>query len=210
MSIKNLQLIAAMSAPVQKHFASLPEDKATEFLAKSAADQEAEVTAIETAKSQEAARLAAEAEKAKSAPTGEDVVTLKSQVSGLQAELEVLKGDKATTALKQKAAKEYPGVPDAYEVMDSIKGLTEAQQAPVLKSLRTRADLAKRLGTVFGDPNPVVGDGTAKARYNGVVAEVAKSKSITTAEAELEVAQDPQHADLVEEMREEEGEAAYN
>lgn len=179
------------------YVAQLEDDKVKSFFEQDAAAQDAEVKTWDDAEKAKAADLA-EKEKAKSA--GDPAV------SSLKAELDVLKSERAVEKaaarqgeLREIAKSKFGLVPGAVEVLKSIDNLSADEQKPSLALLERQQEFAKRAGDVFGDDEAVAGDATAK--HDALVADVAKTKNITKAAALLEVANDPEHQDLINQMR---------
>lgn len=194
-----------LDGDARTYAAGLEGDAFETFLKKSAAERTTEVeahVAAEKAKSD----AAAEEEKRKSAGNPE-VEVLKSELATMKAEREVEKAAARDAALKDIAKTTYPAVPKAYETLKTLEKLDEAERAPMLAVLKSQQDLAKGLGTVIGNDDDDAA-GSAKARYDAVVAEVAKTKDIKKSEAIVLVAEDPEHRQLVREYRDEMREAA--
>lgn len=183
----------------RSYAAGLEDDACEAFLKKSAEDRTAEVTAHVTAEKAKT-DAAAEAEKAKSAidPT---VASLQDKVKSMEAERVIEKAAAREGELKDIAKSQFPLVPTALTVLKSADKLTEADRQPILDSLKSQQEFAKRAGDTFGDDNAVPGDATA--RHTALVAEVAKTKNISKAAALLDVANsdDPEHQKLINDMR---------
>lgn len=199
-----MKSMLALDEAGRSYAAGLEDDACEAFLRKSREDQTAEVTKhVEAEKAK--ADAAAEEEKKKAAGDPE-VEKLKSELAGLKSEREVEKAAARDRELKDIAKTQYPAVPKAYDTLKSLEKLDEADRAPMLAVLKSQQDLAKNLGGVIGNDDET--EGSAKAKYDAVVAEVAKTKEITKAQAIVVVAEDPEHQQLVRDMRDEAREAA--
>lgn len=179
------------------YVAQLDEEKVKSFFEQDDKAQDAEVAAWVEAEDKK--KSEAEAEEKKKAAGDPEVSALRAEVETLKSAATAEKAKARDNELKEKAKSAYPGVPGAYDVLKSIDGLDEAAQKPVLDNLQRQQDMTKHLRDTFGDDAAV--EGSAKARYDAVIDEVVKTKSVTKSEAILQVANDPAHAGLIREMR---------
>lgn len=190
-------LQARVGATGMSYVAQLAEEKVKSFFEQTAEAQDAEVTAWD--ESEKAKAAAAQAEKAKSEAGDPEIVALRAEVETLKSAASVEKAKSRDLELKDIAKSQYGAVPKALEVLKSIEGLTDEQRKPTLDVLKAQQEMAKSMGITLGDDTS--GEGTATARYDTLVETVAKEKNITKSAAILEIAQDPQHAALVDEHR---------
>lgn len=192
-----MKSMLALDEAGRAYAAGLEDDACEAFLRKSREEQTAEVTKhVEAEKAKTDA--AAEAEKAKAAGDPE-VEKLKSELAGLKSERELEKAAARDRELKDLAKSAYPAVPKAYDVLKSLESLPEAARAPMLDTLKAQQEMAKNLGTTFGDDDAK--EGTAKAQIEAKVDEVVKEKKISKSVAYTEVTSDPANAALVRQMR---------
>lgn len=197
MDAKIIKSLAVLSDTGRAYVAQLEDDKVKSFFDLDKAGQDAEVSAWDDAEKAKAL-AASEAEKAKNAkdPT---IAALEDKVKSLEATATAEKAKAREAELTNIAKSQYGAVPKALDVLKSIEGLPDVARQPVLDNLKAQQEMAKNFGTTFGDNE--AGEGSATAKYEAVVAEVAKTKSITKSAAAVEVAQDPAHAELVQEYR---------
>ena len=196
--IKSLAGLQARTGTTGALYVSqLEDDKLKSFFEQDPAAQDAEVKTWDDAEKAKAAEAEA-AEKAKSAGDPE-VAELRETVKSLQAENLAEKEKNRDAELKNVAKSEYAGVPKAYDILKSIEGLTEAQRQPTLDLLKSQQEMSKNLAKSFGDDE--AGEGTATAQYTALVDTVAKEKSITKSAAMVEIANDPNHRELVKNYR---------
>lgn len=187
----------ATSNQVFAYVGGLAEDKVKAFFEQDEAAQDAEVKkALEDAA---AAKAKADEDAKRKAAGDPEVAALREKVASLEAR-DVANVAKARDGeLKEIAKSKYPGVPTAYDTLKSIDGLTEEQQAPILKTLAAQQELTRGLKKSFGADEPA--EGSAVAKHAAVVAEVAKEKGVSKSEATVLVADNPEHAQLVADMR---------
>lgn len=190
-------LTARVGATAGNYVAQMEDDKVKSFFEQEAAAQDAEVKAWDDAEKAKAL-AASEAEKAKNAkdPT---IAALEDKVKSLEATATAEKAKARDAELTNIAKSQYGAVPKALDVLKSIEGLPDVARQPVLDNLKAQQEMAKNFGTTFGDNE--AGEGSATAKYEAVVAEVAKTKNVTKAAAMVIVAEDPAHAELVQEHR---------
>lgn len=197
MDMKIMKALLGLSEAGRAYAEGLEEDKLKAFLELDADARTAEVTKhVEAEKAKAAEQEAADKAKAAGDP---EVEKLKSEIGTLKAEREVEKAAARDRELKEVAKSQYPGVVDAYETLKSVDGLTEEQRKPILAGLQRQQDMAKSMGTTFGDDD--AGEGSAKVKFDAKVEELAKEKNISKQLAYSEVTQDPANAALVREMR---------
>lgn len=203
MDMKITKALLGLNDAARGYAAGLEEDKLKSFLELDADARQAEVdthVAAEKAKTD----AAAAAEKAKAA--GDPVVNaLREEVETLKSAAAADKAKSREAELKETAKSAYPGVPTALAVLKSIEGLSEEQRQPVIDSLKAQQEMSKNFSKTFGADDAK--EGSAIARHAEIVKTVAKEKSISKAEATVLVADDPEHAELISEMRAEMAEA---
>lgn len=196
--IKSLAgLQARMGNAGTLYVSQLEDDKVKSFFEQEATAQDAEVKAWDEAEKAKA-KEAEEAEKAKSAGDPE-VEKLKSRIAELESTSTAEKAKARDLELKDIAKSQFPLVPQALTVLKSLEGLTDEQRKPTMDMLKSQQDLAKTLGTTVGDDD--ASENNATAKYDALVAETAKAKNITKSAAMVEIAENPEHAELVREHR---------
>lgn len=197
---KAADAILSMGDVEKAHYLALPDDDAkVAFLAKSAADRKAEADAAKKVKDDAAA-----AEAAKAAGQTEKERETEKSIGDLKAEIDVLKAEKAERDLKDRAAsKDFDGYPGGaekvLEVLKSIAKLPEAEQTPIIESMKTTAKNAKRLsGFSLGsnDSVDVANSKPATAKLKEAAKARATEKKISENEALAQMSQEPEFSEL--------------
>lgn len=197
MDAKIIKSLAVLSDTGRAYVAQLEDDKVKSFFDLDKTAQDAEIKTWDDA--EKAKSAAAEEEEKKKSAGDPEVEKMKARLAEIEGERVVEKAAARELVLKDLAKSQYGAVPKALEVLKSIEGLPEAARAPILENLQSQQDIAKSMGVTLGDDEAT--EGTAGARYDAKVSEVAKEKNVTKSVAALMVAEDPANADLIREHR---------
>lgn len=193
-AMKRELAVLKMAPAIRKHFDALAADQADAFLAKSEAEQQAEVEAANQA-DPVVYKSAAGIEIRKS--DGAVAALLAKQVDEQAATIAKLSAGVTGDAIEKRARSEFPNVAlaTATSMLKSAAQIgadTEAGK-DIIKSLsamnKANSSVMKRIGTTEA---PAVGGDIAKARqdFNSEVAKVAREDKISTADAMSKVRAD--------------------
>lgn len=209
MDVAIAKAIAGFNEETRAHFLTLSDTDMTAFVAKSAADQAADVEKAKKTPpyvkpgdepdADDMKKSIAEIVRAAMAPVTEQLAELKKSNEQLAAkDLERTRD----VEIERRASTEFAAYPGgavaAVKMLKSIAGLADDERADIEKMMTARIELARRGGmTVALTEDELSRAAPATTELSRKAKELAKSKNIPESEALAQIGQDPAFGDLV-------------